>query len=233
MRLTRLKNLEEVSLDKQDSEDNTAVYFDLLGLVMVSYPAWLGVLITLAMVSLVSFSLHHDMRRFEKKHDFMPGDSMKTIVSILISILLILVSSVVTTASIGAILGLIGCEMSWYSRPYFLFLLYSLPTVYCSLVTLSSLRSRVTQISDEILEQLTFHSVNIILAALASVCTICGLNSSFIFSNTLIFPLAWWLTVKILKSDFSNWKSFLLLNFLVSGKIQYESFYFSHYSDCF
>ena len=99
MRLTRLKNLEEVSLDKQDSEDSTAVYFDLLGIVMVSYPALLGVLITLAMVSLVSFSLHHDMRRFEKKHDFMPGDSMKTIISILISIFLILVTSVVTTAS--------------------------------------------------------------------------------------------------------------------------------------
>lgn len=232
MRLTRLKNLEEVSLDKQDSEDSTAVYFDLLGIVMVSYPALLGVFITLAMVSLVSFSLHHDMRRFEKKHDFMPGDSMKTIISILISIFLILVTSVVTTASIGAILGLIGCEMSWYSRPYFLFLLYSLPTVYCSLVILSVLRSRLTQIRDEILEQLTFHSVNIILAALASVCTMCGLNSSFIFSNTLIFPLAWWLTVKILKSDFSNWKSFLLLNFLVSGKIRYKSLCY-HNFNCF
>ena len=232
MRLTRLKNLEEVSLDKQDSEDSTAVYFDLLGIVMVSYPALLGVFITLAMVSLVSFSLHHDMRRFEKKHDFMPGDSMKTIISILISIFLILVTSVVTTASIGAILGLIGCEMSWYSRPYFLFLLYSLPTVYCSLVILSVLRSRLTQIRDEILEQLTFHSVNIILAALASVCTMCGLNSSFIFSNTLIFPLVWWLTVKILKSDFSNWKSFLLLNFLVSGKIRYKSLCY-HNFNCF
>ncbi len=230
--MTRLKNLEEVSLDKQDSEDSTAVYFDLLGIVMVSYPALLGVFITLAMVSLVSFSLHHDMRRFEKKHDFMPGDSMKTIISILISIFLILVTSVVTTASIGAILGLIGCEMSWYSRPYFLFLLYSLPTVYCSLVILSVLRSRLTQIRDEILEQLTFHSVNIILAALASVCTMCGLNSSFIFSNTLIFPLAWWLTVKILKSDFSNWKSFLLLNFLVSGKIRYKSLCY-HNFNCF
>ena len=232
MRLTRLKNLEEVSLDKQDSEDSTAVYFDLLGIVMVSYPALLGVFITLVMVSLVSFSLHHDMRRFEKKHDFMPGDSMKTIISILISIFLILVTSVVTTASIGAILGLIGCEMSWYSRPYFLFLLYSLPTVYCSLVILSVLRSRLTQIRDEILEQLTFHSVNIILAALASVCTMCGLNSSFIFSNTLIFPLVWWLTVKILKSDFSNWKSFLLLNFLVSGKIRYKSLCY-HNFNCF
>lgn len=232
MRLTRLKNLEEVSLDKQDSEDSTAVYFDLLGIVMVSYPALLGVFITLAMVSLVSFSLHHDMRRFEKKHDFMPGDSMKTIISILISVFLILVTSVVTTASIGAILGLIGCEMSWYSRPYFLFLLYSLPTVYCSLVILSVLRSRLTQIRDEILEQLTFHSVNIILAALASVCTMCGLNSSFIFSNTLIFPLVWWLTVKILKSDFSNWKSFLLLNFLVSGKIRYKSLCY-HNFNCF
>ena len=208
------------------------MYFDLLGIVMVSYPALLGVFITLAMVSLVSFSLHHDMRRFEKKHDFMPGDSMKTIISILISIFLILVTSVVTTASIGAILGLIGCEMSWYSRPYFLFLLYSLPTVYCSLVILSVLRSRLTQIRDEILEQLTFHSVNIILAALASVCTMCGLNSSFIFSNTLIFPLAWWLTVKILKSDFSNWKSFLLLNFLVSGKIRYKSLCY-HNFNCF
>ena len=195
------------------------MYFDLLGLVMVSYPAWLGVIITVAMVSLLSFSLHQDLRRFEKKHDVKPRDSMKTIASILVSILLILVSSVVTNATLGAILGLLSCEMSWYSRPYFLFLLYSLPAVYCTLVMFSALRARVTQISDEMLEQLTFHSVNIILAALASVCTVFGLNSSFIFSNTLMFPLAWWLTVKILKSDFSNWKSFLLLNFLVSGKI--------------
>ena len=217
--MTRLKNLEEVSLDNKDSEGGTAVYFDFLGIVMISYPAWLGVIITVAMVILLSFSLQQDLKRFEKKHDVKPRDSMKTMASILISILLILVTSVVTNATIGAVLGLLSCEMSWYSRPYFLFLLYSLPTVYCALVIFSALRAKVTKISDEMLEQLTFHSVNIILAALASVCTVFGLNSSFIFSNTLMFPLAWWLTVKILKSDFSNWKSFLLLNFLVSGKI--------------
>ena len=195
------------------------MYFDLLGLVMVSYPAWLGVIITVTMVCLLIFSLHQDLRRFEKKHDFMPRDSMKTMASILLSILLILVTSVVTNAIIGAVLGLLSCEMSWYSRPYFLFLLYSLPTVYCSLVIFSALRVKLPLVSKELLELLTFHSVNIILAALATVCTMFGLNSSFIFSNTLMFPLAWWVTVKILKADFSNWKSFLLLNFLVSGKV--------------
>ena len=195
------------------------MYFDLLGLVMVSYPAWLGVIITVAMVCLLGFSLHQDLSRFEKKHDFMPRDSLKTMASIILSILLILVTSVVANASIGALLGLLSCEMSWYSRPHLLFLLYSLPTVYCSLVIFSALRHKLPLVSEQLLELLTFHSVNIILAALATVCTMLGLNSSFIFSNTLFFPLAWWLTVKMLKAEFSNWKSFLLLNFLVSGKV--------------
>ena len=200
------------------------MYFDFLGLIMVSYPAWLGVIITLAMVTLLSFSLHQDLKLFEKKHDVMPRDSLKTVARILLSILIIIVISSATNATIGVVLALLSSEMSWYSRPYFLFLLYSLPTVYCTLVVFSALRRKWTQISDEILEQLTFHSVNIILAAFAGVCTMFGLNSSFIFSNTILFPLAWWLIVKILKSDSSNWKSFMLLNFLVSGKTRFKSF---------
>ena len=72
-----------MSLDKKDSGGSTAVYFDLLALVMVSYPAGLGVIITVAMVCLLGFSLHQDLSRFEKKHDFMPRDSLKTMASIL------------------------------------------------------------------------------------------------------------------------------------------------------
>ena len=218
IRLTRLRNLKDVSLDKKDSQDSTAIYFDFLGIVMISYPAWLGVIITVGVVSLLIFSLHQDIRRFEKKHDVLLADSIKTVGSILISFLLILVSSIVTNAILGVSLALLSCSMSWYSRPYFLFLLYSLPTVYCTLVIFSALRRKWSQISDEMLEQLTFHSVNIIFAALATICTVAGLNSSFIFSNTLLFPLSWWLAINLLKSDFSNWKSFLLLNFLMSGK---------------
>ena len=70
------------------------MYFDFLGLIMVSYPAWLGVIITLAMVTLLSFSLHQDLKLFEKKHDVMPRDSLKTVARILLSILLIIVTSV-------------------------------------------------------------------------------------------------------------------------------------------
>ena len=66
IRLTRLRNLKDVSLDKKDSQDSTAIYFDFLGIVMISYPAWLGVIITLGVVSLLIFSLHQDIRRFEK-----------------------------------------------------------------------------------------------------------------------------------------------------------------------
>ena len=48
--------------------------------------------------------------------------------------------------------------------------------------------------------------------------SVAGLNSAFVFTNTLVFPLLWRLGANLLRADTSSWGSFLLLNMFISGE---------------
>ena len=218
-RLSRLRNLDEVSLDSPDTEGSTAIYFDLLGLVMVSYPAWTGVLVTVVVVATAVSCLLHDINTISKKQDLQLHVIRSAVLAILLSFLLILVVSIAVNSVTSTVLGLLGATLSWYRRPHLLLLLYVAPTFYCILIIFSKLQrlQLISRLSEEVLELLTFHSANLVLAALASLLTLAGLNSAFIFTNTLVFPLLWRLGANLLRADTSSWGSFLLLNMFISG----------------
>ena len=215
-----MRNLDEVSLDNPDTEGSTAIYFDLLGLVMVSYPAWAGVLVTIVTVATAVSCLLHDVHTLSKKQDLQVHVIRSAVLAILLSFLLILIVSTAVNSVTSTVLGLAGATLSWYRRPYLLLLLYVVPSLLCTLLIFSKLRGLqlISRLSDEVLELLTFHAANLVLAALASLLTAAGLNSAFVFTNTLVFPLLWRLGANLLRADTSSWKSFLLLNMFISGE---------------
>ena len=215
-----MRNLDEVSLDNPDTEGSTAIYFDLLGLVMVSYPAWTGVLVTVVVVATAVSSLLHDVHTLSKKQDLQVHVIRSAVLALLLSFLLILIVSTAVNSVTSTVLGLAGATLSWYRRPYLLLLLYVVPSLLCSLLIFSKLRGLqlISRLSDEVLELLTFHAANLVLAALASLLTAAGLNSAFVFTNTLVFPLLWRLGANLLRADTSSWGSFLLLNMFISGE---------------
>ena len=139
-RLSRLRNLDEVSLDSPDTEGSTAIYFDLLGLVMVSYPAWTGVLVTVVVVATAVSCLLHDIHTLSKKQDLQLHVIRSAVLAILLSFLLILVVCIAVNSVTSTVLGLLGATLSWYRRPYLLLLLYVAPTFYCILIIFSKLR---------------------------------------------------------------------------------------------
>ena len=214
-----MRNLDEVSLDNPDTEGSTAIYFDLLGLVMVSYPAWAGVLVTVVVVATAVSCLLHDVHTLSKKQDLQVHVIRSAVLAILLSFLLILIVSTAVNSVTSTVLGLAGATLSWYRRPYLLLLLYVVPSLLCSLLIFSKLRGLqlISRLSDEVLELLTFHAANLVLAALASLLTAAGLNSAFVFTNTLVFPILWRIGANLLRADTSSWRSFLLLNMFISG----------------
>ena len=206
-------------MDNPDTEGSTAIYFDLLGLVMVSYPAWTGVLVTVVVVATAVSCLLHDVHTLSKKQDLQVHVIRSAVLAILLSFLLILIVSTAVNSVTSTVLGLAGATLSWYRRPYLLLLLYVVPSLLCTLLIFSKLRGLqlISRLSDEVLELLTFHAANLVLAALASLLTAAGLNSAFVFTNTLVFPLLWRLGANLLRADTSSWGSFLLLNMFISG----------------
>ena len=207
-------------MDNPDTEGSTAIYFDLLGLVMVSYPAWTGVLVTVVVVATAVSCLLHDVHTLSKKQDLQVHVIRSAVLAILLSFLLILIVSTAVNSVTSTVLGLAGATLSWYRRPYLLLLLYVVPSLLCILLIFSKLRGLqlISRLSDEVLELLTFHAANLVLAALASLLTVAGLNSAFVFTNTLVFPLLWRLGANLLRADTSSWGSFLLLNMFISGE---------------
>ena len=206
-------------MDNPEAEGSTAIYFDLLGLVMVSYPAWTGVLVTVVVVATAVSCLLHDIHTLSKKQDLQLHVIRSAVLAILLSFLLILVVSIAVNSVTSTVLGLLGATLSWYRRPYLLLLLYVGPSLLCILVIFSKLQrlQLISRLSEEVVELLTFHSANLVLAALASLLTLAGLNSAFIFTNTLVFPLLWRLGANLLRADTSRWGSFLMFNMFISG----------------
>ena len=74
-------------MDNPEAEGSTAIYFDLLGLVMVSYPAWTGVLVTLVVAATAVSSLLHDINTISKKQDLQLHVIRSAVLAILLSFL--------------------------------------------------------------------------------------------------------------------------------------------------
>ena len=217
LRLARFKYLGNV--DEISDKVGSAVYFDLLGFKMISYPAWLGVLITFLMFFINCYFIIIDFNRTSKKLDITMKDCVTILALIILSLVLCLIVSICVSLLVSLLLSKLGVTMSWYSRPYLLFLLYSLPSLNSVLIVIHRtklcLNTQFSLSSAPTLEMFSLHSSNSIFTIISLGLTLLGLRSAFIFSNGLMFPALWWGTTWITGQSRSSWSSFLLLTVLM------------------
>ena len=211
VRLARKKDL------GGDSSNSSAVFYDLFGLKMISYPSWAGVVLNLAAIALTCWMLHDDARIFSKKLDVEMKICLQAVVLFMLTECLTAVISVTCCSVLGLTLGMLGYSMAWYSSPYLLFFLYCIPTIFIILFMLQQAKlylGRWTKLqpSELFIERFYLHAMSLVFATACLLLTVTGFNSAFIFSTSLLFPAAWWLSAKYLGSN--TWKSFFLYNLL-------------------
>ena len=217
-RLARFKHL--AAVQNMTDTATSAVYFDLLGVRMISYPAWLGVIITGVMFIINGFIINSDIERNTKKLDLSYSDAVRIILTMILGVVLTLLLALSLTGLLSLLLGWLGASMSWYSRPSLLFFLYSLPAVYSVLVVTDTVRTAITNKfalsqGSVSLQMFSFHAVNSILIIIGSFLTLLGVKSAFMLSHSLMFPVGWWLLTRLTGRSQSGWSSFLLLNLVM------------------
>ena len=217
-RLARFKHL--AGAQNMTDSQTSVVYFDLLGLRMISYPAWLGVIITLVLVIINGFIINSDIQRSTKKLDLTYSECVRIILRVMLDVLVSLILALSLAGLLGLLLGWAGASMSWYSRPSLLFFLYSLPALVSLLVVTDRTN---TKISDKFglstaqasLQRFSFHAVNSVLMMISSWLTLLGVRSAFMFSHSVIFPAGWWLLTRLSGTSQTGWSSFLVLTLVM------------------
>ena len=227
-RLARFKHLATVH-NTTENNSSSAVYFDLLGVRMISYPAWLGVFITGFMFIITGLIINSDIERSIKKLDLSYRDCLRIILALVLSLVVSLLLALSVSGLLSLLLGWAGASMSWYSRPSLLALLYSLPTLYCVLLVASftntALSNKFSLGQGSVsLQMFSFHTVNSILIMLSSLLTLLGLRSAFIFSHSLMFPVGWWILTRLSGRSQSSWSSFLLFNLVMVAPLSLWSY---------
>jgi hypothetical protein len=195
------------------------VFFDVLGLGMVSLPAWAAVLANLAAVATVGLLLRRDAEAASKKMDISVRTCLKATAIFVASEAVGLAAALALCCTIGSGLALLGLTMTWYSRPSFLFSLYACPAA----ATLLEVSGRVRDVlptllgrplSEEFLQTFCLHAVKVVYACLILGLTLLGIKSAFLFTFTVVFLLAW----EVLRSRLvrpRGWTALLLLLLLL------------------
>lgn len=212
LRLARKKNL---GLNLSNS---SAVFYDLFGMRMISYPAWAGVVMNLSMIIITCAMMWQDVNKFSKKMDVEVKVCLRAVFLFMLAECLTAVISVSFNSVIGFTLGMLGFSMTWFSSPTLLFFLYSVPTIYIILSMLHLSKQYLVkwtkiQPTEEFLVRINLHAMSMVFASVNLLLTIFGYNSAYIFSTSLLFPAAWWVAAKYLTS-YNSWKSFLLYTLL-------------------
>ena len=65
----KLATASESELGMDGDNESPPVFFDIFGLIVISYPRWINVFINLSVVSLALFAMYTDVSDFSKKTD--------------------------------------------------------------------------------------------------------------------------------------------------------------------
>jgi len=209
--LTNLAGNKNIGAD--GSSNQTSVFFDLLGLCMVEYPAWVGVCLNVLLAVLGFGAVVVDVELCGKKMDVRRGECFKAILVCVLSDVLVIVVSVACSTMTGFVLGVSGFSMSWFYRTSLLFFLYSVPTLAVTFAILSKVKSYLLNHGNwgGFIEIFYFDSIIIVFGVISLLLTVFGIHSAFIFSLSLGLNLVWWATVRLLSTKLNpnTWSSFM------------------------
>ena len=199
------------------------VYFDVLGLFMISYPwkefgigwSWFLSLATFGMTIVDMFVC----KKFGGLHTGVINGgkielktSIKAFLLSFISLLAIWISSIGFAFLTASVMGILGYSMSWYSSTSFLFLLYSTPTLslFYSIIAICSCVVNEKNSIWNVTELFFFHAGNILIAMILIILTACGIKSGYVLSISLFFNILWWIFCRIFLHIINCYEAFMV-----------------------
>lgn len=118
----------DVLTHTEASNKGSIVFFDLLGLCLIYYPEWLGILINIAVV-VVSVGITANKARNSFQYGVTTGIYLRQLGYTFLIQIMGCVASFAVVTFIALLLDATGRTMSWYAKPWLIFFLYMVPTV--------------------------------------------------------------------------------------------------------
>lgn len=171
----------------------SVVFFDVLGLFMIYYPEWIGIVMNLIVVVISLYITYN-----KAKASFQYGVSSAVYVKQLGYTFLIqlagCIASFVTVTMIAIFLDAFHRTMSWYSKPYLAFFLYMAPTMMSVIAVLYFAlprQKKFFQFHDGlwVIESMYFEISKLVWTFFTLVMTLLRLKSSFFCMIWVLFPM--------------------------------------------
>ncbi|XP_040581648.1 endoplasmic reticulum metallopeptidase 1 [Lepeophtheirus salmonis] len=183
----------DILRDTSSHRSGNIIYFDFLGLFLIYYPQWIGVVLNILVISL-SFWITYS----KAINSFQYGVSTSTYLQQLGYTFLVqlagCVASLVVVTLIAVMLDAMGRSMSWYSKPYLIFFLYMTPTIKAVVAVFHFAlprQKKFFRFTDGIwaIESLYFEVSKLVWTFFCLIMTVFRVKSSFFCTIWVIFPM--------------------------------------------
>lgn len=168
------------------------VFFDLLGLCLIYYPEWLGILINILVITAsVAITVNKGLNSFQ--YGVTTKTYFRQLGYTLLTQIMGCVASFAVVTFIALIMDATGRTMSWYGKPWLIFFLYMVPTVMSVIAVFYFALPRQRQyfqFADGVwvIESLYFEVSKLVWTLYTLVMTILRLKSSFFCMIWVFFP---------------------------------------------
>ncbi|XP_022089231.1 endoplasmic reticulum metallopeptidase 1-like isoform X2 [Acanthaster planci] len=186
---THLANSSTLHNGIEQDRHGKMVFFDLLGLVMVAYPARVGVILNSVVVGAVFLSTLCRRRQDFPSHQMYVSKVLRAVGVIFVSYLAILL----TIVFVILLLTLTKSEMSWYANPALIGGLYWAPSFYIITVVHRWLGGKLHTVDSKanpwILEGVFFDANLLMWSMVIAVLTLKGIGSAYMPMLSVMFAL--------------------------------------------
>ena len=175
-----------------DESRGGVVFFDFLGLALIHYPEWAGILLNLAVVAMAVYQTLAKVRR-SYNYGVSSGTYISQLGATFLAQLCGCLASLATVTFIAVLMDAFGRPMSWYARPWLVLPLYMAPTVMAVIAVFYFVlprQKKYFQFSDGIwvIESLYFEVSKLVWCLFTLLMTLARLKSSFFCMSWVLFP---------------------------------------------
>jgi len=191
------------------------VFFDVFGLFMLRYSSLTGVLLNLLSVVVTLIISSVDIWISFRREQTPGKDAVKLIAIFVFGVFLLGVNlALAFSALVAYLLALLGCDMSWFSSPTFLLVLYAVPSfILLLLPEVVLFRRFLKTYSKQLLLNLHLQCQAFWFALICMLLTSFSVKSAFLFSFPL-FLFSIWLLLDMLFLKERRTLSLIIFNLL-------------------
>ena len=177
----------------KDRTEETLVYFELLGSMVVSYPIWVGKIINLATCVLCVFIIFINLVCFSKKSDLALCSLFWRLFLIFCGRIGFVLIGVIWAYGTAKILEIANCTMPWFDSLHLIFILYVMPVIVADIAVSKLVEYLLSccKLIEKQISVLIFMSVHLLFVVLTMMGTFASIfpASSFLPMFFVFFPL--------------------------------------------